>query len=201
MLAPMKITGDVLRTRHLKVAEHSRPHRASKRLRGLGALRILRQFRTQLFDLTAKDFVFLTFTNEKASGNHCLFSEPLGCENIGIATFILRCREPCQLHQATLEECANNVIRSPQTDPELFCQGPLGDPGIISDEPQRPQFGFIAQTIRSPAHFATADPRLPHGLTREGDRVRVRPTVLPLGRIVFNSESISSGAVRASKIR
>jgi hypothetical protein len=47
----------------------------------------------------------------------------------------------------------------------------LRDSGIIFDKPQGTQFRLIAQIVRSPAHLTTADPRLPHGLTREVGRL------------------------------
>jgi len=92
-------------------------------------------------------------------------------------------------------------MSSSQTDPELLCQGPLRDSWIAFDEPQRPQFGFIAQIVRSPTHGAAAAPKLPHGLTRKGGRIRGKSSMSPLGTIPFNNELIPSIGIRASKIR
>ena len=49
---------------------------------------VLGELLAQFLEFTAQDVVFLTFANEKATSDCCLFRQTLGRKNIGITAFV-----------------------------------------------------------------------------------------------------------------
>lgn len=109
-------------------------------------------FSLQFLDLALQGFVFLEFACEETRRDHRLFSEPLGCQNIGVTALVFISAEVAQFDQPPFHECIQDVMRAAHADPDRFGEFALRHLGIGLKKTQHAKVRILLERIIASGH-------------------------------------------------
>jgi hypothetical protein len=102
-------------------------------------------FSLELLDLSSQLLVFPKLPIEKAAGNACLGSKPLGRQAVEIAPFVAAVPEVAGLDVSLVDQCTQAIMGLAQADAEFAGKRPLAQIRLGFERFQEGQAGFEVQ--------------------------------------------------------